>query len=202
MSFLSNLEWRYATKKFDTTKKVSEENLSKILEAIRMTPTWYGLQPYHFFVITSPEKLEAIKGAAYGQEQITTASHLLILCARNDLTTLKEEYLDDIADGNAEVRAGLAGFDEALTGFIGHASPSWSREQTFLAAGFGLAAAAELEIDSCPMGGFDPAKVAEILELPQHMSVAVLLPIGYRDSSDQPRGKVRFSIEQLFTRID
>ena len=81
MSFLSQLSWRYATKKFDTTKKVSPEQLAKIMEAIKMAPTSFGVQPFHVVVVTNPELREKLKTAGYGQAQITDSSHLMVFCA-------------------------------------------------------------------------------------------------------------------------
>ncbi len=107
MSFLTNLNWRYATKKFDTTKKVSQEDLDTILETIRLTPTSFGLQPYHFYIVTNEEKKAAIQAAAWGQPQITTSSHLIVFTARTDLAINKEEYFQLISGGSAETRAML-----------------------------------------------------------------------------------------------
>lgn len=94
MSFLNNLEWRYATKKFDTSRKVSSENLDTILEAIRMTPTSFGLQPYHFYVVNRPDVMMKIQEASWNQPQVGTASHIIVMCARNDLMQTKDEYFD------------------------------------------------------------------------------------------------------------
>ena len=201
MSFLSQLNWRYAVKKFDTTQKVSEENLEKILEAIRLAPSSFGMQPYHFFTVTNPEKRAAIQAAAWNQEQITTSSHLIVMCARNDLTTVKDEYFDALSGGNAEARAQLSGFEDMVTGFIPYASPEWAKKQVYIAQWFALAACAELEIDSCPMEWFDSAVVKKILELPENLDVSVLLPIGYRATDEHPRPKFRFPKEKLFTTI-
>ncbi len=151
MSFLSQLNWRYATKKFDTTKKVSDENLEKITEAIRLAPSSFGMQPYHFFIVTNTEKREAIQAVAWNQPQITTASHLIVMCARNDLSVAKDEYFDALSGGNVEARTQLSGFEDMVTGFIPYASPEWAKKQVYIAQGFALAACAELEIDSCPM---------------------------------------------------
>lgn len=200
MSFLSNLTWRYATKKFDTSKKVSSENLEKILEAIRMTPTSYGLQAYHFYVVSNPEMLAKLQAAAFNQPQVGTASHLIVMCARNDLMQAKDEYFDLMSGGNPEVRASLAGFEQMVGNTV--SSPNaleWAKKQVYIALGFALAACAELQIDSCPMEGFDPKAVAEILNLPANLDVALLLPIGYRASDEVIRPKVRFAKEKLFT---
>jgi nitroreductase len=201
MSFLSQLNWRCAVKKFDTTQQVSDENLEKIIEAIRLAPSSFGMQPYHFFIVTNPEKRQAIQAAAWNQEQITTSSHLIVMCARNDLTAVTDEYFDALSGGNEEVREKLSGFEQMVTGFLPNASPEWAKKQVYIAQGFALAACAELEIDSCPMEGFDAAAVKAILELPENLDVSVMIPIGYRATDENPRPKFRFPKETLFTTI-
>ncbi|MEI6711726.1 MAG: NAD(P)H-dependent oxidoreductase [bacterium] len=201
MSFLSQLNWRYAVKKFDITKKVSDENLEKIIEAIHLAPSSFGMQPYRFFIVTNPEKKAAIQAAAWNQEQITTSSHLIVMCARNDLMTVKDEYFDAMSGGNPEVRTKLSGFEDMVAGFIPNASPEWAKKQVYIAEGFALAACAELEIDSCPMEGFDAAAVKKILELPDNLEVAVITPIGYRANDEHPRPKFRMPKEKLLSTI-
>ena len=206
MSFLSNLNWRYATKKFDVTKKVSDADLEKILEAMRLTPTSFGLQPYHFYVITNQEVKDKIQAVAWNQPQVGTSSHLLVFTARTDLAANKEEFFTLISGGNPEVRAALKGYEDMVDGFVA-SKPTpesvlpWSAKQAYIAQGFALAAAAELQIDSCAMEGFDPVAVGEILGLPESQKAVVMLPIGYRDASETPRPKVRFAKEQLFTEV-
>ncbi len=202
MSFLSNLEWRYAAKKFDTTKKVSDDDMNKILEAIRLTPTSFGMQPYHFYIVTNQEKKQAIEAAAYHQPQVGTSSHLIVMCARNDLMAVKDEYFDAMSGGSNEVREKLAGFEQMVTGFIPHASPEWAKKQVYIAQGFALAACAELQIDSCPMEGFDAATVAKILDVPSNLDVAVMIPVGYRAVDEHPRPKFRFAKEKVFTAVN
>ena len=206
MSFLSNLNWRYATKKFDTARKVSDADLEKILEAIRLAPTSFGLQPYRVWVVTNPEIKEKIQAAAWGQPQITTSSHLLVFTARTDLSENKEEFFTLISGGNPEIRAALKGYEDMVEGFVaGKPTPEsvlpWSAKQAYIAHGFALAACAELEIDSCAMEGFDPVAVGEILGLPTSEQAVVMLPIGYRDASETLRPKARFSKEVLFTEV-
>ncbi len=206
MSFLSNLNWRYATKKFDTSRKISDTDLEKVLEAIRLTPTSFGLQPYHFYVITNQEIKDKIQAAAWNQPQVGTSSHLLVFTARTDLMQNKEEYFTLMSGGNPEIRAALKEFEDMMNGFIeGKSNPSdilaWTAKQAYIAQGFALAALAELEIDSCAMEGFDPTAVGVILELPESQKAVVMLPIGYRDASESPRPKVRFAKEELFTEV-
>ena len=92
MSFLTNLSWRYATKKFDSSRKVSDADIDTIIEAIRMTPTSFGLMPYHFYIVMNPEVKEKIQVIAWNQPQITTCSHLIVFAARSDLMANTEEY--------------------------------------------------------------------------------------------------------------
>ena len=92
MSFLTNLSWRYATKKFDTSKKVSDADLDTILEAIRMTPTCFGLQPYHFYVVSNQEIKDKMQAVAWNQPQVGTSSAVIVFAARTDLMQTKDEY--------------------------------------------------------------------------------------------------------------
>ena len=206
MSCLSNLNWRYATKKFDTARKVSDADLETILEAIRLAPTSFGLQPYRVWVVTNPEIKEKIQAAAWGQPQITTSSHLLVFTARTDLSENKEEFFTLISGGNPDVRAALKGYEDMVDGFVaGKPTPEsvlpWSAKQAYIAHGFALAACAELEIDSCAMEGFDPSAVGALLGLPASEQAVVMLPIGYRDASETPRPKARFSKEQIVREV-
>lgn len=201
MSFLENLSWRYAAKKFDTTKKVSDEDFNKILEAIRLTPTSFGMQPYHFYIVTNQEKKDAIQAASWHQPQVGSCSHLIVMCARNDLMAVKDEYFDAMSGGKEEVRTSLSGFEQMVTGFLPNASPEWAKKQVYIAQGFALAACAELQIDSCPMEGFDAAAVAKILDVPSNLDVAVMIPVGYRAVDEHPRPKFRFPKEKVFTEV-
>lgn len=205
MSFLSNLSWRYATKKFDTTKTVSDADLTQILDAIRMAPSSFGLQPYHFYVVSNPDILARIGAAAYNQPQLTTAPYVIVFAARTDFATNNDEYFTVMSGGDIEARAQMKGFEDMLTGFGTSKSPAdyltWASKQAYIAHGFALAACAELQIDSCAMEGFDPTAVGEILGLPDTQKAVVMLPIGYRAEWETPRGKVRFSKEELFTEV-
>ncbi len=203
MSFLSNLEWRYAAKKFDATKKVSDTDLEKITEAIRLTPTSFGMQPYHFYIVTNQEKKDAIQAASWNQPQVGTCSHLIVMCARNDFVALKDEYFSDLLNSSpvsehSRILAYKTLIEEKRTHYF---TLEWAKKQVYIAHGFALAACAELQIDSCPMEGFDAAAVAKILDVPSHLDVAVMLPIGYRAIDEHARPKFRFTKEKLFTEM-
>lgn len=197
MSFLINLNWRYATKKFDTTKVVSDEQLQKIQDTIKLTPTSFGLQPFHVLVVTNPELKAKLRDVSWGQSQVTDASHVLVFCARTDVVPRVDQYFTELSAGNAEIRAGLKGYEDMMGGFAKALDPqtalTWAGHQAYIALGFAMAACAELEIDSCPMEGFDKDAYNTILGLPEHMKAQVILPIGFRATDDVIRPKFRFN---------
>jgi nitroreductase/dihydropteridine reductase len=206
MEILNALNWRYATKKFDTERKVEESALDTILEAIRLAPASLGLQAYKIQVITNQETKDKIQAVAWNQAQIGTSSHLLVFTARTDLVDAKEELFTMMSGWDAHIRAQLSGYEGMVNGLItgleaSNSGLAWAAKQAYIALGFGMVAAAELEIDSCPMEGFDGGAVGEILDLPPSETAVVMLPIGYRAPGEGPRGpeKVRLSKESLFT---
>lgn len=206
MSFLTNLNWRYATKKFDTSRSVSDADLAKILEAIRLAPASVWLQSYHIYVVSNPELKDKIQAVSWNQAQIGTSSHLLVFAARTDLLDAKEELFGALSGGDTHIRTQLAGYEGMVNGLItgleaSNSGLAWSAKQAYIALGFGLAAAAELEIDSCAMEGFDSGSVGEILGLPASQAAVALLPIGYRSPDEAPRPKFRVEKEALFTEV-
>lgn len=208
MSFLTNLEWRYATKRFDTEKKVSDADLEKILHTIRLTPTSTNVQPYHFYVITRQDIKDKIQEVSWNQPQIGTSSHLLVFAARTDIEQNKEDLFQMISGWDKEVRAKFAWYEGMVDGLISmlrgnNLVSDWAARQTYIALGFALAATAELQIDSCPMEWFDPKAVSEIIGTPSEQRVLAMLPIWYRVTGEGPRSseKVRFPKESLFTYI-
>jgi len=200
MTFLSQLDWRHATKAFDPEKQVSEADLQKIKNAIRLAPTSYGLQPFKIQIITDQETKNKIQEVAWNQPQVGNCSHLLVFCADPRVEDHIENYLELASGGTAEGREKLAGYEGMLHSFAENTDEAarwtWAKNQVYLVHGFALAACAELGIDSCPMEGFDPQAVNQILTLPPHLQSTLLLPIGYRSS--EPRDKVRKSEEELF----
>ena len=202
MSFLSQLEWRFATKSFDPEKKVSDEDFEKIKQAMIMAPSSFGIQPYHFIVVTDPELREKIKAASWGQPQVTDASHLIVLCARTDISQRIDETIDAIAEGDEEKKVMMKDYANMMHGALDPRSDAdkfaWAARQAYIAFGFGMAACAELNIDSCPMEGLDTAKVDEILELPATVKTLAYMTVGYRKQGPE-RDKFRFSEDDLFT---
>lgn len=203
-SFLSHLSWRFAVTDFDPQRKVSEEDLQKILEAIRMAPSSFGLQPYHIFVITNEELRKRLREKGFNQPKITEGSHFLVFASRTDILERIENYMQMASGGDSEIRAKMKGYEDMMKGSMQGKSTqdlkTWSDRQTYIALGFGLAACAELGIDSGPMEGFEPPAYDQILNLPESMKSVVAMAIGYR-AHDPERPKVRFSNEDLFSFI-
>jgi len=202
------LNWRYATKKFDTEKKVSEEDLNEILEAGRLAPSSYGLQPWKFVVVTDPELRKKLREHAWNQPQITDASHLIVLATRTDVDeNYVKRYVDEIAKQRKTTVEALKGYQDMMTGDVKGRSKDavleWSKHQSYIALGFLLFAAAQKHIDACPMEGFDPAKFDEVLELKKHnLASTVLCTIGYRAADDKASQnlKVRFDQKDIVIR--
>ena len=205
-TFLENQNWRYATKKFDATKKISNKDLNTLKEAIRLSTSSYGLQPYKIIIVENPALREQILPVSWGQKQVTEASHLLVFANR---TTITEAEIDAFFDNMSKTRAipleALAGYQGFMKGNILTLTPEattiWNSKQTYLALGNLLNAAAELKIDVTPMEGFAPEKVNEILGLEAlGLHASLMATIGYRHEEDdtQHLKKVRKSNEELF----
>lgn len=205
-TLLENLNWRYATKKFDATKKISEADLNTLKEAVRLAASSYGLQPYKVVIVENPELREQLKAAAYGQTQITDASQLFIFA--NDLNAGPESvatYIKNISETRGVPTEALGGFADMMNGVISNLSQDakniWTAKQTYIALGTLLAAAAELKIDATPMEGFNAAAFNEILGFDKlGLNAAVIATVGYRHDEDdaQHYKKVRKSHEELF----
>lgn len=196
MSFIPQLNWRYATKKFDTSKKVTDEQLATIENAIKMAPTSFGLQPFHVIVVSNPELKTKLRAASWDQSQVTDASHVLVFCARTDVLPRVDEYFTGLTQGNADMRASLKGYEDMMMDFAkrldAQTAHKWATNQAYIALGFAMAACAEIEVDSCPMEGFDKDAYNALLELPENMKAQVILPIGFRAADDVIRPKFRF----------
>ncbi|WP_396184686.1 NAD(P)H-dependent oxidoreductase [Flavobacterium sp.] len=208
-TFLDNQNWRYATKKFDATKKISTEDLNTLKEAIRLSSSSYGLQPYKIFIVENPEVRAKLVTAAYGQKQVVDASHLIVFA--NELN-FGEEGILKFSKNMSETRGisieSIQGYVDYMksniTGLPEETRNIWSSKQTYLALGNLLNAAAELKIDVTPMEGFNPTQVNEILGLDKlGLNASLMATVGYRSEEDatQHYKKVRKSNEELFITI-
>lgn len=209
MKLIEGLNWRYATKKFDSTKKISNDDLEKLKEAVRLSASSYGLQLYKVLVIEDLELRKKLQEASYGQAQITESSQLVVFCNYTEVNESDiDEYTNLIASTRQIPHENLKQYGDFMKGATGNFNEEqkqvWTSKQTYIALGNLLAAAAELKIDACPMEGFDAKQYNEILGLDeQNLNTAVVATIGYRSQEDQTQGlvKVRKSKENLFATI-
>lgn len=200
------LNWRYATKKFDATKKLTDEEVKTLKEAVNLTASSYGLQPYRVLDVQTPELREQLKAAAFGQSQITDASQLFVFTAFNDLT---DQHIDEYialsaATKNIPLEA-ISGYGDFIKSVFTPRSASdkhnWAARQAYIAVGNLIDAAASMGIDSCPMEGFDPSAFDKILGLEgTDASTVVVVTLGHRAEDDQAQfaPKVRKPLEQMF----
>ena len=207
--FIKDANWRYATKKFDATKKITPEDLASLKEAIRLSASSYGLQPYKILIIENPEVRAQLQPVSWGQSQIVDASHLLVFA---NIINFGEKEIDATINNMATTRSlpleALQGYGDfmksKLVDLPEEVKNNWTSKQTYLALGNLLNAAAELKIDVTPMEGFEPEKYNEILGLDKlGLNASLVATIGYRHEEDatQHYAKVRKSNEELFVTI-
>ena len=205
-AFLENQNWRYATKKFDATKIITTEDLDTLKEAIRLSSSSYGLQPYKVILVENPELRAKIQPSAWGQSQIIEASHVIVFANEiNFGATEIDNYIKNTSETRAIPAQSLQGYADFMKANITALSEenrnNWTAKQTYLALGNLLNAAAELKIDVTPMEGFVPAEVNEILGLEAlGLNATLIATLGYRheDDATQYYKKVRKSNEDLF----
>ncbi|WP_281856789.1 NAD(P)H-dependent oxidoreductase [Litoreibacter halocynthiae] len=204
------LNWRYATKKMDPSKAVPQDKVDAIVEAIRMAPTSSGTQPFELIVVTNPDIRSKIAEAAGGQAQITDGSHVLVFAAWDNYTA---ERIDNVVDLNVAARGDLpmlhAYYDNLKANYLPReveVNYAHAARQAYIALGVALIAAAEQEVDSTPMEGFDPDAVDTILGLKERgLRSVVLMPLGYRAETGDwllPMEKVRKSRDSIVTEVN
>lgn len=208
-NFIENQNWRYATKKFDATKKIAPADLEILKEAIRLSTSSYGLQLYKVFIIENPAIRAQLQPVSWGQSQIVDASHLFVFA---NYTDVQESHIDHYIENIAQTRGisieAVKGYGDfmknGLVGLPQEKKAIWTSKQTYLALGNLLNAAAELKIDVTPMEGFEPEKYNEILGLNAlGLNASLVATVGYRHEEDatQHLAKVRKSTEELFETI-
>ena len=205
---LSRLRWRYATKKFDATRKIPADLWQTLEEALVLAPSSYGLQLYKFFVVTDPKVRAALEPHAFGQAQIQSASHLVVLAGRTDFTAADvEALLARIVEVRGVPADSLADYKGMMMGSVANPSmpaAEYISRQVYIALGQLLTSATVLGIDTCPMEGFLPPKFDEVLGLNgTNFTTKVLCAAGYRAADDpyQHAPKVRFPKEHLIQHI-
>jgi nitroreductase len=192
---------RFATKQFDITKKVSEEDLQYILECARLSCSSLNIQPWLITVVTNPEIRAKIGEASFGQPQVTAASHLLVISAVKDEVSRAQLVANDIRSVAGDEAAQK--YLQTVLGAGARVTPeikqAWLQKQTYLTLQAMILAAADRDIDSCPMEGFDSIKVAEILGQTDAVPTT-MLPIGYAAAPGRP--KSRLLMDQIVKRVE
>jgi nitroreductase len=208
---LKKLQWRYATKKMDSAKVVSEEKVDRIVEAARLAATSSGLQPYEIIVVKSQAVREQMKPKAFGQSQITDGSHVLVFAAWDDYTPERINMMFDLH--NTERNSKDEGWENYRKMLLGsyptrgaEVNFQHAAKQAYIGLGTAMIAAAFEEVDATPMEGFDPAGIDEVLGLKARgLRSAVILALGYRDTAQDwlvNLKKVRRSGKEFVTKVE
>ncbi|MCV2883423.1 NAD(P)H-dependent oxidoreductase [Aestuariibacter sp. AA17] len=204
MNVIDALNWRYSVKRF-ADKLLSREQVNGLIEAARLSPSSYGLQPYRIIVIESAVLRQQILPLAYNQTQVVTSSHLLLFAARTDVDLHMAQEYAQLATQNKDVpEASLARYvdmiESSITSMNTLQRQQWAHQQVYIALGNVLTSAAMMGIDTSPIGGFDSTAVDALLGLnDKQLASTVLCPIGYRHNEDpySQRRKVRFAQSHL-----
>ncbi len=207
---LEALNWRYATKKFDRTKKIPAETWAALEQALVLSPSSCGLQPWKFIVITDQAVKDKLVPLSWGQSQPADCSHLVVFAVRKNLD---EAYVDRFVARIAEVRGvpieSLAGYRGMMLGAVNKAAAggyldTWQTHQIYIALGQFMASAALIGVDTCPMEGIEPANYDEALGLAgTGYTTVVVCPAGYRAADDKyaTLPKVRFAAADVVRHV-
>lgn len=209
MEIIKGLEWRYATKKFDSNKKIPNSILEDLKKAIQLSASSYGLQPYQIIQIEDTETRQQLYTASYNQSQIVDASHLFVFCSQLEVSS---QDVKDYFHLKAQINHLKAESLEAAVDFVSGAvsqkttkeMQTWTANQTYIAVGTLLAAAGEASVDTCPMEGFETVRYNEILGLTKMgLTANVVVALGYRSAEDKTskNRKTRKPKKRLFQKM-
>lgn len=210
-NYLQQLQWRYAVKRFDPVRKISEADWSLLAESLRLSPSSYGLQPWKFLVVQSPALREQLLPLSWNQKQVVDCSHFVVLATLKSVT---EDYVGHFIQSLARFRgvdpSQLEGFKKSILGDVVHGDraakiQAWTQRQVYIAMGNLMTTAALLQIDSCPMEGLDPKKYDQVLGLePSPYATVAAVALGFRHPEDkfQFQKKFRFPANEVFELLD
>ena len=210
MNIIDSLNWRYATTKFDTQRIISDSDIDKLKEIVKLAPSSWGMQFYKIIIIKDNELKQKLLPAAYNQSQVADCSHLFVFCS---LKKVFEEDINQMIDEFHRLRVNddnyskegtdkyASGAKKSILGMEPKKQSEWLKKQCYIGLGQLMVGCADMRIDSCPMEGFKSDEVDEILDLQsQNLTSVVLLPSGYRSEDDkyQHKTKVRKPNNLLF----
>ena len=206
---LASLEWRYATKAFDT-RKLPDATWAALEESLRLTPSSYGLQPWKFIVVNDPTLRTKLRPVSWNQSQVTDASHLVVFARRTEVTeTDVNEFFNQMVSERQADATKLEPYRQMMLGGVvkgkdAAAQKDWAARQLYIALGQLMGAAAAMAIDTCPLEGIDPDAYTEILGLKgSGYEVVVACAVGYRSAEDKYAGmkKIRFPAARVISRV-
>jgi len=205
MDIIEQLNWRYATKIFDKTKKINKHDFEELLEAFRLSASSLGFQHYELLVVEDQQIREALLPCTWNQKQATDASHYLVFCTKNKLTEQDiDNHLLNISQTRNQSIDKVQPYGQRIRNFLKNKDErdifEWLSNQVFIALGNLMTVCAVKNIDTCAIGGFEPEKYAEILGLKEkELTPVVCLAVGYRSEEDtyQAVNKVRKTMENL-----
>lgn len=203
------LQWRYAVQMFDQEKKLTQDQLTTLTEAMRLSASSFGLQPWKFIVVTDPAIRRKLREAAWDQSKVTDASHFIVFAVRKNIDAgLVDAYMASVAKTRGVKTEDLKVFGDRIKGFLAAKTPEalreWGTRQVYIALGTLLTTAAVEGIDAGPMEGFDPKKFDEILGLDKlGLESRVAAAVGFRSEKDaaSKQAKVRFAREEVIIEI-
>lgn len=207
---LEQLNWRYATKKFDPARKIGEETWKALEQALILTPSSFGLQPWKFFVVKNPDLRKRLKPASWDQNQVIDASHLVVFAQKKDLNAADvEHFVQRIADVRKVPAASLEKNKQVMMGFVGRNGQGlnineWAGCQLYIALGNFLTCAAMLGVDACPMEGINTKQYDDILGIGEEgYHTRCVAAAGYRAADDAyaTLAKVRFPAQEVISRL-
>lgn len=203
---IEKLNWRYAVKKFDNTKKISDSDWAALEQALLLTPSSYGLQPWKFLVVQNASLRKKLTPHSWNQTQVEDCSHYVVLAAKEKVDSAwVQKYISRIAEVRGVDESSLKGYHDMMLGDVvngprSQVAKEWASKQVYIALGNLMTAAAMLNIDACPMEGIDPAKYDEILDLNGSGYITLVsCALGYRSNQDRSASykKVRFKTEDV-----
>lgn len=209
-SLIEQLNWRYAVKRFDSTKKIPGPTIEALEQSLVLSPSSYGLQTWKFFIIQKPDLLTKLRAASWNQSQVEDCSHYVVMAYRHTVDeNYISKYISEIAIQRQVTEESLAGFKKGMIADIVNGPrksivPVWSSRQVYIALGSLMTSAALLGVDSCPIEGLDPAIYDDILGLKNsEYRTVVACALGYRHPEDRnaQKKKVRFSKGDLIEHI-
>lgn len=206
---IEDLNWRYATKVFDPEKKISAEDFEVLKEALRLTPSSFGLQPWSFVVVEDQATKDKLVEKSWGQKQVGQANYVFVICRPKSFGEKHvDRFVNDIASKRGQSLDDLAGYSKVMKDFLSRKDEkqiaAWAKDQCYIALGNLMTVCAQMRIDCCPMEGFLPSGYTEVLELDSKDLVPVVVaPVGYRAKEDKyaEAKKIRYLQEDLFIHI-